>query len=322
MGGKADYPEFLKEWRDEGDFVECRTSGSTGRPKQIHLPKAMMAESAMRTVRFFNLDINSHLHSCISPEFIGGKMMAVRAELAGANLSWEVPSNQPLTNYSGGDIDLLAVVPSQMIDIVERISQLPKIHAIIVGGAPIPATLRQKIEESGLNAWETYGMTETASHIALRRILSKPEPFMPLPGLKVSADDDSRLIIELGRWGTILTNDIVEIDSQGRFNILGRADNVIITGGKKVHPEQIEPIIESIIGVEVMLTGLPDEKWGQKVVMTVDPTVKFSESELMEICRRELPLKSVSKECIPKVITIAPLPRTSNGKKLRHFPNP
>lgn len=322
MSGVADYPEFLQEWRDERDFVECRTSGSTGRPKQIHLPKAMMAESAMRTVRFFNIAGNSHLHSCISPEFIGGKMMAVRAELMGANLSWEVPSNRPLTNYSDGDIDLLAVVPSQMIDIVDRIDLLPKIHAIIVGGAPIPVALRQKIEESGLNAWETYGMTETASHIALRRILSSTEPFIPLPGINVSADSDSRLIIDLGRWGKICTNDIVEIDFQGRFNILGRADSVIITGGKKVHPEQVEPIIESLIGAEVILHGVPDEKWGQKVVLTVEPTVKFSEFELMEICRRELPLKSIAKECIPKEIIIAPLPRTSNDKKLRRCQNP
>ena len=306
------YPDFLIEWRNATDFIVCQTSGSTGTPKSIRLPKQLMEESARRTVDFFNLSSKSHLHSCISPEFIGGKMMAVRSELSGARLAWETPSNRPLRDRENEPIDLLAVVPSQMIDLIERLDSLPQINAIIIGGAPIQTALRRRIEESGLNAWETYGMTETASHIALRRVKAEPEPFSTLPGIEISTNSGGRLIIGLGKWGTFHTNDIADIGQDGRFSILGRADNVIITGGKKVHPEQVEALLESVLDTEVLVSGMPDDKWGEKVVLTVGESISISPDEIMNICRREL-----SKEYVPKEIRIASIPRTANGKKKR-----
>ena len=306
------YEDFLNEWRNSDENIVCHSSGSTGTPKRIELPKLLMEESARRTVDFFNLSSESHLHSCISPDFIGGKMMAVRSELTGGRLSWETPSNRPLRDYADADIDLLAVVPSQMIDLIDRLGSLPKINAIIIGGSPIQTALRCRIEESGLNAWETYGMTETASHIALRRVKTEPEPFSALPGIKISTDPDERLRISLGKWGTFQTNDIANIDKEGRFHVLGRADNVIITGGKKVHPEQVEASIEAVLGCEVLVSGMPDDKWGEKVVLTLEKPIAKSPDEIMSVCHSVL-----SKECIPKEIIIAPIPRTSNGKKKR-----
>lgn len=265
---------FLDEWSNKLPFIECRTSGSTGEPKLIRLPKQLMAESAMRTVRHFGLDGNSHLHSCISTDFIGGKMMVVRAALMGAKLTSETPSNRPLRDYDGPEIDLLAVVPSQMIDLLDRLDQLPKIRHIIIGGAPIPPDLRGRIARSGLDAWETYGMTETASHIALRRVTDPPLPFRPLDGICIHCDADNRLIIEMGQWGKFHTNDIVEIGEDNSFTIKGRADNVIITGGKKVHPEEVEAILEGRLGCEVMVTSEPDTKWGRRVVLILSGHIR------------------------------------------------
>lgn len=307
------YVEFLNEWRDSRAYIECMTSGSTGTPKVIRLPKSEMSKSALRTIRHFNLDAGSHLHSCISPDYIGGKMMAVRTEIVGASLTWETPSNRPLTNVSNDPIDLLAVVPSQMEHILENLEKMPEIRAIIIGGSPIPSTLRKRIANSGLNAWETYGMTETASHIALRTVSDPPSPFAVLNGIRISADAESRLVIELNGWKKIETNDIVSIIAERQFMVNGRYDNVIISGGVKIHPEQAEEILEARFGVPVLITSRPDSKWGERVIMLIDDKKDYSADTLIvSECKKYLP-----KAWVPKEICHQQLPMTSNGKKQR-----
>ena len=135
------YPDFIGELRSGAEYIVCHTSGSTGTPKEIRLPRQQVAASARRTLEFFGLSRRSHLHSCISPDFIGGKMMAVREEEVGCSLSWETPSNRPLDGYSGPKIDLLAVVPSQMIHILDLhdAGGLPPVGDRIKGATPTPA---------------------------------------------------------------------------------------------------------------------------------------------------------------------------------------
>lgn len=307
------YSDFAAEWKSTPDHIICRTSGSTGNPKEICLPKSEMRKSAWRTIRFFALDSSSHLHSCVSPDYIGGKMMAVRAYETGAELTWEKPSNRPLEKYDRTAIDLLAVVPSQMIHILDNLHDMPEIRAVIIGGAPIPAHLRERIEESGLNAWETYGMTETASHIALRRVTATTGTFIPLDGIRVYADSESRLVIEMEGWQRIVTNDMADIAEDGGFTIYGRYDNVIITGGKKVHPEEVEEILEHELGVPVMISSLPDEKWGERVIMTIEDGLDSgADTNIISKCKNLLP-----KECVPKEIRHTRVARTENGKKKR-----
>lgn len=307
------YERFLEEWRDRESSVKCQTSGSTGMPKTIELPKSEMRKSARRTISFFGLDGRSNLHSCISPEYIGGKMMAVRSEECGGRLTWEVPSNRPLINFSGNRIDLLAVVPTQMIDLLTRIDSLPEIGAIIIGGAPITSDLRRAISRSGLNAWETYGMTETASHIALRRVTETQIPFLALEGIRINTTEDSRLVIDLEGWQTVVTNDIAEITGEGSFLIKGRIDNVINSGGKKIHPEEIEEKLERFFGVPVLITSRPDKKWGERVVMIIeDHKGHETDNKIISDCKSFL-----QSECVPKEIEHHKLPRTANGKKKR-----
>lgn len=307
------YTDFAKEWESPSDCIICRTSGSTGTPKEICLPKSEMRKSAWRTIRFFGLDSNSHLHSCVSPDYIGGMMMAVRAYETGAELTWERPSNRPLDKYDGMRIDLLATVPSQMIHILDNLHDMPEIRAVIIGGAPIPSHLRERIAKSGLEAWETYGMTETASHIALQCVSVTPGAFMTLDGIRTYTDRESRLVIEMDGWQRIVTNDIADIAEDGGFTILGRYDNVIITGGKKVHPEVVEDILERELGVPVMISSLPDEKWGERVIMTIEDGLdKREDTNIISKCKNLLP-----KECVPKEIRHTQVARTGNGKKKR-----
>jgi len=307
------YTEFINEWRNKRTYIECMTSGSTGTPKLIRLPKAEMSKSASRTIRHFSLNVKSHLHSCISPDYIGGKMMAVRSEEAGARLTWETPSNRPLTDVGDDPIDLLSVVPSQMEHILNNLERMPEIRAIIIGGAPIPPTLRKMIVASGLQAWETYGMTETASHIALRRVCDPPLPFDVLDGIHIDVDADSRLVVELEDWKTIYTNDIVTIVAERQFIVNGRYDNVIISGGVKIHPEQAEEILETQFGVPVLITSRPDSKWGERVIMVIDDKDdSSSDIRIISECKKYL-----HKAWIPKEIHHQQLPMTPNGKKKR-----
>lgn len=323
------YTEFCRQWISEEKYIVCHTSGSTGRPKEILLPKSEMSKSAWRTIGFFGLNGNSRLHSCISPDFIGGKMMAVRAFMLidgfngriPGNLTYEKPSNRPLENYEGSKIDLLAVVPSQMEWIVSKAEEerngmashsLPEIGAILVGGAPVASSLRKKIEESGLNAWETYGMTETASHIAVRKIEMNPSPFKPLPGIRISPENDC-LAIEIEGWQRIVTNDIARIDGCGNFEILSRADNAIITGGKKVFPEEVEKEISAQFDFPVAISWEEDEKWGQKIVLLAETdSEKIEECEIIDRCRLV-----VEGYKVPKRVIFGKIPRTANGKVAR-----
>lgn len=269
------FEDFIKEWRGPEDYIVAQTSGSTGVPKEIRLKKNFVKKSALRTIDFFKLNNKSRLHSCVAPDFIGGKMMAVRSEIAKSEFSWEVPSNTPLKDLTPEDtIDLLAVVPSQMIHILENLDRIPVLRNIIIGGSAIHPSLRIRIANSGLNAYETYGMTETASHIALRKISNEDIPFKTLEGITVDKGNEDRLIINLENDLRIVTNDVAEIISPTEFKILGRSDNVIISGGKKINAETLEAKLSAVLKrpeyPRFYVTGLPDEKWGQKIVLVLE----------------------------------------------------
>ncbi|MCH5234659.1 MAG: AMP-binding protein [Muribaculaceae bacterium] len=307
-----EFKEFLEEWNNDENFIRAHTSGSTGCPKEILLPKYFVKESAKRTNEYFGIRKNSWLHSCVAADFIGGKMMAVRAEIARAIFTYEKPTNKPLQNLTHGtEIDLIAVVPSQVPFIIENKDVLPKIRNLLVGGSPIHPQLRKKIVESGINAYESYGMTETASHIALRKILDEETPFKLLPNISITYDKDNCLVINFEDKTEIYTNDIVELVSNTEFFIRGRRDHIIITGGRKVNPVEIESRISHLLNQPFLITGVPDEKWGEKVIMMIeghnkDNNLRKNLNDILE------------KWQVPKDIFHVPtLPRTANGKLMR-----
>lgn len=308
------FEEFLGEWRGDSQYIEARTSGSTGEPKIIRLSKSFVRDSALRTNQFFSITKDSRLHSCVAADFIGGKMMAVRGDLAECVFSYEVPSNRPLTTFEVTDrIDLLAVVPSQMIHILDNLSKMPVIGAIIIGGSAIDPLLKDRIMSSGLNAFETYGMTETSSHIALRKIAPDEEWFETLEDIKVSLDDRGCLVIDFTTGEHIVTNDIAVVDSDSRFKITGRWDQVIITGGKKVNPYEVERIISPLIDAPFVITSVADIKWGRKIVLRIEGDNYCREDELMSRMRELIPSWKLPKE----IEWVKALPRTANGKLKR-----
>ena len=358
------YVDFSREWLEKtnNSFNVC-TSGSTGRPKVISLSRTMMKESALRTINFFGIDRDWLLLSCISAKFIGGKMMTVRALEADASFQSEPPSNLPSLSKAHnwpGKV-LIAVVPSQMWHILS----LPLTDSdksrfkFIIGGSAIPQDLRNRITESGLQAWETYGMTETASHIALRKITDTEDCFLPLPDIKLKKSEEGTLIIKMSEDLCLLTNDLVEFEANGGFHILGRADNVIITGGLKIIPESLEKKIRLILEefnretlrkeqcsplsgfTDVMITSVPDPKWSEAITLLVEfSDTDESESDVKDrkihsdkadedfasfvgdLLRNHLQSEKLSlqRHEIPKhIIRVNKLPRTSNGKIMRKW---
>ena len=308
------FEDFFEEWKSEVPYIEARTSGSTGEPKIIRLSKDFVKESALRTNRFFSVSSRSRLHSCVSADFIGGKMMAVRSELAGCRFSHETPSNRPLGSFCAADrLDLVAVVPSQLIHILDNIREMPSIGAMIIGGSAIDVRLRARVEKSGLNAYETYGMTETSSHIALRKVREKEDWFETLDGIKVESDSRGCLVIRFSSGEEIVTNDLAELSGERMFKITGRWDHVIITGGKKVNPYDVEQKISMLVNAPYMITSRADLKWGRMVVLLIEGSEESEKIELLS------DLKSVLDPWeVPKIIEwVRHLPRTANGKLKR-----
>ncbi len=313
--------EFEKEWNNDADFVVCHSSGSTGTPKEIKLSKEFMRQSAGRTNDFFNISWDSRLHTCLDFQYIASKMMTVRADIANCRLTSESPSNCPLSGISiDEEISLLSVVSSQMQWIVDNVSNWHGIRCILIGGSSIPPLLRRKIAVSNINAWESYGMTETASHIALRKVTDDVTlPFKTLPGISVAVNYNGCLVIKLPDMDSITTTDLAEILSDTEFRILGRADNCVISGGVKIMPEQLENLLGSFIAFDYCISSVPDPKWGERLVFVVetgdsnlpDEIIMKAVAVRLNQYKKSLNLGMKSPK---EIICLKRIPRTSNGK--------
>lgn len=313
--------EFEKEWNDDLDYVVCQTSGSTGKPKEIRLSKEFMRESARRTNEFFGIISTSRLHTCLDFRYIASKMMVVRADEAKCSLTSEEPSNRPLGEIPKEErIDLLSVVPSQMDWILDTASPWKGIRNILVGGSAIPAMIRRRIAISDYEVWETYGMTETASHIALRRVgEDESDPFDTLPGITVSVNSKGCLVVNLPEKQKVVTNDLAEVISSTQFRILGRADHCINSGGIKIIPEDLERQLGPFIAFDYCVSSVPDKKWGERLVLAID----IQEMEIDEEFLKKavtVRLNQFKKQLnlgvkAPKeVVAVKGFPKTPNGK--------
>lgn len=335
------YLEFKERWFSDDNSFEIRTSGSTGKPKVITFSKGEALRSAERTLRFFFGDNfatvckGMRFHSCLSPDTIGGRMMAVRSWSVGANFSFESPSNKPLSNMSADDrIDFLAVVPSQLRYILDNEPMMPTIRYILVGGAPLSVELRLQSARSSFRVFESYGMTETLSHIALRS--PDEDYFTCLRPIFLSSGVNDTLKIHLEER-IIETTDVAELLSPTQFRIIGRVDNVIITGAKKLHPEVVEskiaPVIQGYFGVpegSFCISSIADPFWGERSVLVVEAPENKSPEDSEQVIQGvyeeetiyELPkyLKDLLSECLEKwecpkdFLLIKKIPRVGNGK--------
>lgn len=263
---------FLTEWFDDNEFITAQTSGSTGKPKSIRLSKTSMENSALMTNRFFGLTPKNTALLCLPVLYIAGKMMLVRALVGGFNLLTVAPAANPFEEINT-TIDFTAITPYQFQHSANTLRH-KAVGKIIVGGSQLTLQLQQLAETIPAELYETYGMTETCSHIALRRIngTEQSDYFTILEGVSIRQDDRGCLIIEALHLleAEIITNDVVELIDEQSFRWLGRADSTINSGGIKIHPEQVEKKLQKLILHNFFISSLPDENFGEKVVLVIE----------------------------------------------------
>jgi O-succinylbenzoic acid--CoA ligase len=305
---------FLEELLSDSETVKVQTSGSTGTPKIFEIEKMKMRNSAKMTCDFLDLKKNDTALVCLPVEYISGKMMVVRAFERKLNLIITEPSIKPLEDLDI-EIDFCAMTPLQ----VEN--SLDKIHFIknlIIGGAAVSESLKIKIAKTLQHSntptkiYETYGMSETLSHIALKEIYPiQDDYFTVFEGVSISLDERGCLKIFAPNLNNekLQTNDLVEIFKENQFRFLGRIDNVINSGGAKIFPEELEALVKKEIPNEVVFIGVKDESLGQKLIAVIEGIESESVSQKLSTINYQLKFHK------PKqIIFVDIFPRTPNGK--------
>jgi len=308
---QQDLGDFLLDWLDQHDYVVVKTSGSTGKPKSIKIKKQVMVNSALATGDFFNLKPGDKVLNCLPSTFIAGKMMIVRAIILGLELDMTRPAALPLIDYEK-DYDFCAFTPMQLKNFAKY---LESIKTVIVGGGTVSKPIIELIKDKKPQVYETYGMTETVSHIAVKKLNNfkagesiETSYFSTLPDITVSTDERGCLVINAPHLSEekIITNDIVKIHSDTKFEWLGRFDNVINSGGIKLYPEQIEKKLQDKIQCRYFVTSLPDDTLGDKLVLVLESEENNLNSSVFDV---------LDKYEKPKdIFTVAKFEETSSGK--------
>lgn len=319
--------DFFSEWNNDSDRVLVHTSGSTGKPKPMMVEKKRMLNSARITCDFLGLKPGDSALLCMSLDYIAGKMVVVRSIERHLHLISVSPSGHPLKDINE-EITFAAMVPMQVyntLQVPEERERLTHIRHLIIGGGAIDASLEKELQAlpGNIAIWSTYGMTETLSHIALRRIngAEASEWYQPFDSVKISLTEEGCLVIDapLVCSETLVTNDIVEIESyiynkveKLRFRIKGRKDNVICSGGIKIQIEEVEEFLKPHLEKPFMLAKKKDEKFGEiAVLLSEDKGIKKVEATI----RR---LLSDHKYWIPReFLHVDHLPLTETGKPKR-----
>ena len=329
--------DFLSEWNNGSDRVLVHTSGSTGKPKPMRVEKKRMLNSARITCDFLGLKPGDSALLCMSLDYIAGKMVVVRSIERHLHLISVPPSGHPLKDVDE-EITFAAMVPMQVyntLQVPEERERLSRIRHLIIGGGAIDATLEQELQSlpGDIAIWSTYGMTETLSHIALRRI-NGDEPsewYQPFDSVHISQTEEGCLVIDAPQVcaETLVTNDIVEIEpyiynkvEKLRFRIKGRKDNVICSGGIKIQIEEVETLLKPHLEKPFMLAKKKDEKFGEiAVLLSEDEDIKKVEATVRRLLSDESEKSSDHKKYkywIPKEFRyVEHLPLTETGKPKR-----
>jgi len=311
---------FCRDWLAGQETFIQQTSGSTGAPKLQILSRTQMEASAAATGAFFGTTTREHLLCCLNPAFIAGKMMLVRAMVWDCPITLVEPSANPLLGLEE-QFTFVALVPLQVeAGLAEEKSRklLQSIPHVLIGGAALPHKIQQGLVQQGIRAWQSFGMTETVSHIALAPIEEGELVYQALPGVAIGINEQDCLWIQSPMSGTekIQTNDAIELRSKNSFVWLGRADFVVNSGGIKLFPEQLEKKIntwmsERYPGVTYFFFGEADDRLGQRLVLYMEGEASQLNLESLE---KELK-KLLGKFEVPKRIYLLPqFTYTETGK--------
>lgn len=321
-GWERDWLDFLDEWYSPGSTITVNTSGSTGTPKSIRLRKEFVAASARRTLLYFGLKENDRVLHGLPSRYIAGKLMVVRALLGRLDL-YPLDPSSTFSVLEKMSFRFAAMVPNQVSKILDQENgpaRLQQISQLLIGGGPVPPSLHERLRPLSTACYSSYAMTETATHVAIRKLNGEgaDEFYHCMDGIRVSLSPEGCLRIHMAGLAQnapcLQTTDLAELTDEKTFRIIGRADQVIISGGMKFHPEQLEQKLENAIKQPFMISSLPDDRLGEQIILIVegDEDPQIAEA-LLETCRRCL-----SRYEQPRQIRFTPqLTRTPNGKLKR-----
>lgn len=276
---------FLEKWFDASPVITVHTSGSTGTPKELVVRKDRMMQSARLTCEFLNLQARDTALLCMNLRYIGAMMVVVRSLVAGLNLIVRPASGHPLSDIEE-PLRFAAMVPLQVYNtlrVPEEKERLEQTDILIIGGGAVDDSLEAEISALPTAVYSTYGMTETLSHIALRRLNGETasKHYYPFPSVELSLSAESTLVIKAPLiCGEVLqTNDIACLYPDGSFTIAGRKDNVINSGGIKIQAEEMEKRLRPFIPVPFVVTSVPDPRLGQALTLLIAGQVDVRELE-------------------------------------------
>lgn len=307
--------EFILEWFNSESYINAQSSGSTGTPKQMKLPKSKMRESAKMTAQYFQLGAGSKVILLLPVDYIAGKMMLVRALVNQWDLYWADPKGDIMANLPNQDFDFTALVPLQVENTAVDAANWQSFKKCLLGGAAVSDSLLAKIKDLNTQFYESYGMTETMSHIAIKR-LGESEYFEALPNVRFSIDERNCLNIEARSLldSNLQTNDIVELKDEKCFRWLARFDNIINSGAVKLMPEQIEAKLKDVLPFDFFIAGIADDKLGEKAILIAET----DKETLEKISWKKLFKERLSTYEKPKSIYFSTqFARSNSGKILR-----
>lgn len=318
---KEELMYFIIDWLSDSNEMLAQTSGSTGQPKKIHLQKKFMEVSARMTLDYFGLKAGDKVLLCLPIRYIAAKMMLVRAFVGKLDLYSIEPKLYPFSNYTPA-LDFAAMTPAQaekLLETEEGISFLNSIRKLLMGGSAISNRLEEELQKLKTQVWHSYGMTETMTHIALRKVngRDKSKFFIPLPGIELNRNSEGCLQITAPHLGVyrLNTHDMVDFSEKGCFRVLGRKDNVINSGGVKLFPEQIEQKLSAFIPADFYIGSQPDSLLGERPVLVIESEIWPEQriAQLQQQMRQQL-----DKFEIPgQIIFLKTFDRTESGKIVR-----
>lgn len=308
---RTEIKSVIDQWQHSNSSYEVKTSGSTGTPKLITLSRNQLEASARRSNAFFGLNEDSRVFMCLSPKTIGGKMMLIRALVGNYEIDITEASGNPETQIENNThYSFISLVPYQVKRILEETpGKLNSFDQILLGGMGLSDELEKTLSTLKPSIYIGFGMTETVSHIALRK-MGNPI-YEALDGVNLDSEDDC-LVVSDSKLGIqqMKTNDIVRFHSPNRFEWLGRADFVINSGGIKIHPEALEQTVDQYISVPFIFGGMLHDSFGESCVLIIEQAL--SEADFKQV--QQLIQDTFGKYAIPKRQIVHPILKTENGK--------
>jgi O-succinylbenzoic acid--CoA ligase len=308
---------FLVGWYSNKESFEIISSGTTGQPKAGEFSRNALISSAQITIETFDLKPGDTLLMCLPTKFVAGKMMLVRAIVGKMKLFAAAPKSNPIKELNNA-IDFAAFTPHQMHHIIkESPEKLDLIKKVIIGGSPVSDALKNRLLTFNPVFYETYGMSETLTHLAIRPLHDNSDLFTVLKGFEIDSDETGRLVVDADHLADcpIATSDIVEIIEPNKFRWLGREDNVINSGGVKLFPAVIERKLSPLIDTNFIIGKQQDNELGERVVLFIEG--EQLSDDTLDLLKTAF-AKSLDKYEIPKKIYyLTKFPRNKNGKIIK-----